>query len=538
MRGWTILVWGILREKTLTNATMQVYTGTLSPQRMPKRALISVSDKTGVADFARGLTEIGYEILSTGGTQKSLAEAKIPVTPVEEITRFPECFGGRVKTMHPMITGGILFRRDDAGDREQAEDLNIAAIDLVVVNLYPFEKTAKRQGVTRAELIEQIDIGGPTLLRSAAKNHASVTVICDPEDYGRVLAELHERGDTTPELRAELAEKVFLRTAAYDAAIARTLSAGTYDGALLHGRIALRYGENPHQWGAYYDVVGSPRPWRVLQQDGKQLSYLNILDADGAWNLVCEFPDPTAACIKHANPSGVASDTDIAEAFQRSYDADRLSAFGVIVALNRECTASVVQKIMEQKIFVELIVAPSYAAGAMELLAKRPKIRVIEASCLPAGAERTTYRTAFGGMLVQNEDRRVVTERDLAVATDVKPNARQIADLLFAWKVVKHAKSNAIVFAREQTTVGIGCGQTSRVDSTIIAARRAGEKAHGAVMASDAFFPFPDSVEEAAKHGIAAIIQPGGSIRDAEVIAKANTLKIPMVLTGVRGFRH
>jgi len=503
---------------------------------MPKRALISVSDKQGIAEFARELTNLNYEILSTGGTQKALEEAKITVTAVEEVTKFPECFEGRVKTLHPLIFGGLLFKRGNKEHEAQAKELGIEPIDIVVVNLYPFEETARKEGVSQEELVEQIDIGGPSLLRAAAKNADHVTVICDPQDYDRVAQELKANGETSLELRSELARKVFLRTAAYDTAITRTLSGGTYTGVLMTNKTVLRYGENPHQWGTFYDLYESGEPRWIVHQ-GKEMSYLNILDADGAWNLVCEFTEPASACIKHASPCGVAVHDDIAEAFQRSYDADRLSAFGVIVALNRPCPKEIVEKIVEQKIFTEVIIAPGYDPETLKLLAeKRPKIRVIEHHCPPE--DTVTFRTALGGMLIQNQDTKVVTKEDLTVATEVKPTDAQIADLLFAWKVVKHAKSNAIVFAKDLISVGIGCGQTSRVDSTIIAARRAGERAKDAVMASDAFFPFPDCVEEASKNGIAAIIQPGGSIRDEEVIAKANELGIVMVMTGVRGFRH
>ena len=511
---------------------------------MGKRALLSVSDKSGIADFARALTELGFEILSTGGTQKALEKAKIPVTPVEKITQFPECFGGRVKTMHPAVTGGILFRRGNAEDRKEAKEHNIAPIDIVAVNLYPFEEASRDKTKAREALIEQIDIGGPTLLRSAAKNHADVTVLCDPADYGRVIDELRAHGETSPACRAELAAKVFARTAAYDGIIAGVLSGGRSKGLMLTNELTLRYGENPHQWGKYYDVAGHGRRWEVLQEEkpfdgtqGRQMSYLNILDADSAINLVCEFEEPTAACIKHANPSGVASHSDIAEAFQRSFDADRISAFGVIVALNRECPMGVVQKIIEQKIFAEVLIAPSFSGEALELLKQKPRIRVIRCEC-PRAEDLVTYRSMLGGILVQDADIKEVTKDNLTCVTEVKPTKQQIEDLLFAWKVVKHAKSNAIVFAKDKVSTGIGCGQTSRVDSTIIAARRAADRAKGSVMASDAFFPFADSVEEAARHGIAAIIQPGGSIRDKEVIAKANELTIPMVVTGIRGFRH
>lgn len=513
---------------------------------MTKRALISVSDKAGITEFATGLVELGFEILSTGGTAKLLQESGIPVTSVDEVTEFPECFGGRVKTMHPMIMGGVLFRRENEDDMKQAAELGIQPIDIVVVNLYPFEAAsakalaAKAAGSdevpSRDEMVELIDIGGPTLLRSAAKNYKYVTVITDVSDYTRVLDELKANGKTSDALREDLARKVFGRTAQYDAAIFTELSEHNANMSLVKNGFSLRYGENPHQWGRYYDLSEFPRSWRVIQEE-KKMSYLNILDADGAWNLVREFSTPTAACIKHANPSGVASDEDINEAFQKSYDADRLSAFGVIIALNRPCTKIIIEKIIEQKIFTEVIIAPGYDEDALELLKTKPKIRAIQIDP-KAARSPTIVRNALGGVLVQGEDSKTLTKNDLTCVTDVKPTDEQIADLLFAWHVVKHAKSNAIVFAKDLITVGIGCGQTSRVDSTIIAARRAGERARGAVMASDAFFPFPDSVEEAWKHGITAIIQPGGSVKDEEVIAKANELGIPMVTTGVRAFKH
>lgn len=511
---------------------------------MQKRALISVSDKTGVAEFAKRLAAQNWQIISTGGTADVMREAGVEVTDVSDITQFPECFGGRVKTMHPLIMGGILMRRGaenledskDSDDSKDAKELGIEPIDLVAVNLYPFEKTVAK-GVTGAELIEQIDIGGPTLLRSAAKNHKDVTVITDIADYEHVIKQIEANGDTTLETRKALCVKVFERTMAYDAAITKALSEEEKGGILLTNKTTLRYGENPHQTGSYFDLYGNTRAWKVIQEE-KQMSYLNILDADGAWNLVCDFSQPTAACIKHANPSGVGTDNDITTAFQKSYDADRLSAFGVIVALNRPCTGAIIQKIIDQKIFTEVIIAPGYDPDALELLKKKQKIRAIEMAFSTADADRMTARSMLGGMLIQDTDTKVITADDLTCVTDTKPNDAQIADLLFAWHVVKHAKSNAIVFAKDGITTGIGCGQTSRVDSTIIAARRAGERAKGSVMASDAFFPFPDSVEEAAKNGISAIIQPGGSIRDQEVIAKANELGIPMVTTGVRGFRH
>lgn len=499
------------------------------------RALLSVSDKTGIEELARNLVALGYEIISTGGTQKALRAAKIPVTAVEEVTRFPESFGGRVKTMHPMIMGGILFRRDHPDDVKEAKTLGIEPIDVVVVNLYPFTETASDKKKTEADIIEQIDIGGPTLLRSAAKNHQSVTVICDPADYGRVMSEL-KGGGTSRETRSALAAKVFVHTAEEDGHIAHYF--GMNRGIILTNGQKLRYGENPHQWGEYYSLAeNSGGGWGTLHQ-GKALSYLNILDADAAWSAVCEFSDPAAVLVKHANPSGIASAKTIEDAFQRAYDADRLSAFGVIIALNRPCTDAIAKKIVDQKIFTEVIVAPGYAPAALETLGQKPNIRVITQSNGAAMQQQILYRSVKGGMLVQNADTRLITKSDVTVVTAMKPTPRQMEDLLFAWKCVKHAKSNAIVFAKDAVTVGIGAGQTSRVDATWIAARRAGEKAKDAVMASDAFLPFPDSVEEAAKHGIAAVIQPGGSMRDQEVFAKAEELGLIMVTTGVRAFRH
>jgi len=502
---------------------------------MTKYALLSVSDKTGITELASCLVEHGYTILSTGGTQKALEEAKIPVTPVEDLTHFPECLSGRVKTLHPLIAGGILYRRDDPEHEAQIEEHGIKPIDLVAVTLYPFEKAIESGETSRDKLIELIDIGGPTLLRSAAKNHKHVTVLCDTADYSRVIEQMNSDGNVSLELRQELAAKTFLRTAAYDSIIAQVLSENENRGLVLEHNKSLRYGENPHQWGAYFASYGKELHWEVLQE-GKPISYLNILDADGAWNLINEFSDPAAACIKHANPSGVAVHNNIEEAFQRSYDADRLSAFGVIIALNKPCTAGIIERIVDQKIFTEVIIAPEYEDEAIKLLESKPKIRVIK--CNHDFRSGQHIRSALGGYLIQEGDSHNLSAEDVRSVTDTKPTDDQLSDMLFAWRVVKHAKSNAIVFAKNNATVGIGCGQTSRVDSTIIAARRAGERAQGAVMASDAFFPFPDSVEEAAKHGICAIVQPGGSIRDEEVIAKANELNIPMIFTGVRGFRH
>ncbi len=515
------------------------------PTRLPagRQALLSVADKNGLAEFAALLLQAGYEILSTGGTEKALRAAGIPVLSVEKITGFPEAFGGRVKTMHPLIMGGILFRREDHDHCAEAEKLGIRPIDIVVVNLYPFESTIQKIGFTPEPgkalpdvAIEQIDIGGPTLLRSAAKNHSHVTVVCNPADYGRVAEQIQQSGETTVALRRELAAASFLHTCMYDAHIAEQMAGGTADDVLLTSGRTLRYGENPHQWGKFFEIHGTPQQrWQQLQ--GKELSYLNLLDGDAAWRMVCEFEQPTAVMVKHANPSGIASDTTIEQAFQKAYDTDRLSAFGVIIALNRPCTKTVAKKIIDQKIFVEVILAPMFDRDALELLTAKPNIRLLSMGDTRF-SENIIYRSAFGGMLVQNDDVRMLTKKDLSCVTKKQPTDSEMNDLLFAWKAVKHAKSNAIVLAKNFTTVGIGCGQTSRVDATWIALKRAGEQAKKSVLASDAFFPFPDSLEEASKHGVAAFIQPGGSVKDADVIARADELGVAMVFTGVRAFRH
>lgn len=507
---------------------------------LQKRALLSVSDKTGLLDLASALYHAGYELISTGGTAKELSSAKIPVTSIESLTGFPECLSGRVKTLHPKVFGGILFRRSDAEHVRQVEDLQIPNIDIVVVNLYPFAATVKKfAGDTseraQSEIIEQIDIGGPSLLRAAAKNANDITVLCDPTDYLSVIQALQSEGKTNLGLRRSLAAKVFAHTAAYDSAIAEQLSGGATKFLPLTKEKALRYGENPHQWGKYSLTGTANCPWKQLQ--GKEMSYLNILDADAAWRMVQEFSEPTAVFVKHANPSGIASHPNIAEAFQRAYDTDRLSAFGVIIALNKPCTEEIAKKLIDQKIFTEIIVAPAFEAAALTLLSSKTNLRLLQVDPVFV-SDPILYRSAFGGILTQDDDRSVLDPKKLTCVTKKQPTEAQIRDLLFAWKVVKHAKSNAIVLANNSTTIGIGCGQTSRVDSTWIALKRAGEKAKNSVLASDAFFPFPDALEEAAKHGISAVIQPGGSIRDAEVFKRADELGITMLTTGIRVFRH
>lgn len=509
----------------------------------PRRALLSVSDKTGIAEFARTLADMGIEILSTGGTKEALLQAKIPVKGVEEVTGFPACLDGRLKTLHPTLLGGVLFRRDDPSHVADAARHGLLPIDIVVVNLYPFRTTVQKLGIHPApgeglppEAVEQIDIGGPTLIRAAAKNHDDVAVLCDPKDYARVAAELREHGATSLSLRRELAHKAFAHTAVYDGVIAETFSGGTEDHVtLMHGR-KLRYGENPHQWGMFYEIEGTPQQsWQ--QRQGKELSYLNLLDGDAAWRMACDFPGATAVMVKHANPSGIATAATIEEAFRKAYDADRLSAFGVIIALNRPCTKAIADMIVHEKIFVEVLMAPSIEHEALELLSSKPNIRILQMSDARF-SERTLYRSAFGGMLAQNDDVRELEDRDMTCVTRRQPTQEERQDMLFAWKAVKHAKSNAIVLAKDGVTVGIGCGQTSRVDATWIALKRAGHRSQGATLASDAFFPFPDSLEEAAKNGVSAVIQPGGSIRDADVLRRADELGLCMVTTGIRGFRH
>jgi phosphoribosylaminoimidazolecarboxamide formyltransferase/IMP cyclohydrolase len=508
-----------------------------------RRALLSVADKDGILEFAQKLHKEGFEIISTGGTQKVLMDAGLPVISIEKITQFPEAFGGRVKTMHPFIMGGILFKREDPNQVAEAAKHNVQPIDMVVVNLYPFRTTIQKIGFTPEpgkplppEAIEQIDIGGPTLLRSAAKNHSSVTVVCDPADYKRVIDGLKSDDASSATLRRDLAAKAFLHTCTYDAFIAEMMAGGLADDVLLESGRVLRYGENPHQWGKFFEIHGTHhQDWKQLQ--GKELSYLNLLDGDAAWRMVCEFSEPTAVLVKHANPSGIASDSTIESAFQKAYDTDRLSAFGVIIALNRGCSKTVASKIIEQNIFVEVILAPEFDKGALEILKVKPNVRLLSMSDTRF-SENVVYRSAFGGMLVQNDDVRELQEKDLKVVTKKKPTKEQMKDLLFAWKVVKHAKSNAIVLAKNAVTVGIGCGQTSRVDSTWIALKRAQAEAKNSVLASDAFFPFSDAIEEAAKQGVSAVIQPGGSIRDEEVFKRADELGLAMVLTGVRAFRH
>jgi phosphoribosylaminoimidazolecarboxamide formyltransferase/IMP cyclohydrolase len=520
-----------------------------------ERALISVYDKTGVAEFARELASLGIEIVSTGGTARLLREAGVAVRDVAELTGWPEMLGGRVKTLHPKVHGGILFQRGKAEDRQQVAEHSIRAIDLVVVNLYPFSATAAKPGVTAEELIENIDIGGPAMVRSAAKNFQSVGVVTDPADYPAIAAELREKRELSLATRLALARKAYARTARYDGEIATELERLAANGTVTLGapeklpqrihialerRQAMRYGENPHQAAALYIPAGRPAAGLAgaKQLQGKELSYNNLVDLDAAWALAEEFRQPAVAIIKHNNPCGTAEQDSLREAYLKALACDPVSAFGGVLAFNRALDAATAEEVA--RLFVECIVAPGFEPGALEKLASKKNLRLLEMPREAAPPELDLKRIS-GGVLVQEPDRHELDEAALKVATERAPTGAERRALLFAWKVCKHVKSNAIVFAREGQTLGVGAGQMSRVDSVkiaVIKARTAGLELAGSVVASDAFFPFPDGVEEAGKAGATAVIQPGGSVRDADVIAAANKLGMAMVFTGVRHFRH
>jgi phosphoribosylaminoimidazolecarboxamide formyltransferase/IMP cyclohydrolase len=505
-----------------------------------KRALLSVSNKQGLVEFGRGLAELGVELIATGGTARALTEAGLAVRPIEDVTGFPEILDGRVKTLHPAVHGGILARRDQAHLAE-LEAQGIAPIDLVAVNLYPFAETVAQPGTTLTEAIEQIDIGGVALLRAAAKNFAYVAVVPDPADYATVLAELRERGDLSLTTRQHLALKAFRHTASYDAAISRYLTTHFEEDAFpatlplnLTKLADLRYGENPHQQAVLYSLgaTGSSLGGNLLQ--GKALSYNNILDLDAAWRIASDFAAPTLAIIKHGNPCGVASNPNLADAFRAALASDPVSAFGSIIAANRPFDGEVALALGD--LFVEAIAAPAFTPEARQTLASRPNCRLLEMS----GTEDWAWemRSVRGGLLVQEEDTIAEDEAGWKVVTERKPTAEELEALRFAWKVVKHVKSNAIVLGRGTATVGVGAGQMSRVDAVRLAIAKAGHRAQGAVLASDAFFPFPDGVEEAARAGVTAIVQPGGSRGDAGVIEATNAHSLAMLFTGMRHFRH
>jgi phosphoribosylaminoimidazolecarboxamide formyltransferase / IMP cyclohydrolase len=532
----------------------------LAVESGPKRALVSVFDKTGVAEFARELAALGFEIVSTGGTARLLRDAGVTVRDVADLTGWPEMLGGRVKTLHPKVHGGILYQRSKPEDRKQVEEHKIGAIDLVVVNLYPFSATAAQPGVTPEELIENIDIGGPAMIRSAAKNFQSVGVVTDPADYASIAAELREKRELSLATRLMLARKAYARTARYDGEIATELERLSVEnnevviGKLetlpqrihiaLERRQPMRYGENPHQSAALYIPAGLPASGLAgaKQLQGKELSYNNLVDLDAAWNLAREFHRPAVAIIKHNNPCGAAEQESLRDAYVKALACDPVSAFGGVMAFNRPIDAATAEEVA--KLFVECIVAPGYEPAALEKLSAKKNLRLLEmpresfSSNTPGELD---IKRISGGMLVQEPDRHDLKQSDLKVVTERAPTDAEIRALLFGWTVCKHVKSNAIVFAREGQTVGVGAGQMSRVDSVkiaVIKAATAGLSLAGSVVTSDAFFPFPDGVEEAGKAGAVAVIQPGGSMRDADVIAAANKLGMAMVFSGVRHFRH
>ncbi len=515
---------------------------------MEKRALLSVSDKSGLADFARALAGRGYQLLSTGGTAKLLREAGLAVTDVSEYTGFPEMMDGRVKTLHPKIHGGLLCRRDLPEHLAQAQAHGIGLIDLVVVNLYPFEQTVAKPHCTFEEAIENIDIGGPSMLRSAAKNHAAVTVVCDPADYVRVLAALDDEVQLAA-LRRELALKVFQRTGAYDTAIAAYLAAppgGAPDLDAIAGFPAkftlglpkvqnLRYGENPHQRAALYGSFGEC----FDQLQGKELSYNNILDITSAAYLIGEFEKPTVAILKHTNPCGVASAPTLLEAWEQAYATDRQAPFGGIIVVNRTVDEPLAKAIAE--IFSEVIIAPGFDDAARAIFAKKKNLRLMVAKSNLRAETLLELRSVVGGVLVQDRDYKPISPSAWKVVTKRAPTEAEWAALQFGWRVVRHVKSNAIVYAAAERTLGVGAGQMSRVDSSKIAVWKAGEAGlslQGSIVASDAFFPFPDGLVAAAQAGATAAVQPGGSMRDPEVIAAADAHNLAMVFTGVRHFKH
>lgn len=514
------------------------------------RALISVSDKTGIVAFAQALENQNIDIISTGGTRKVLDEAGIKTQSIEDITSFPEMMDGRVKTLHPLIHGGLLGRRDKSSHMEAMEANNIEPIDFVCVNLYPFKDTIASDQTTTAEAIEQIDIGGPSMLRSAAKNHADVTVVVDAADYTQVIQEIEQQGETTKETRRRLAAKVFRHTAAYDALIADYLTKEAEEEAegehsaesltLTYDRKqTLRYGENSHQQAVFYEepLTGSFSIAKARQLHGKALSYNNIKDADAAIRIIREFDGPAAVAVKHMNPCGIGIGQSTSDAFDRAYAADPVSIFGGIVAVNGEVTEELADTLSQ--IFLEIVIAPAFSDAALKKLTRKKNIRLLELDFSEAGAGGKEVVSVLGGLLVQDQD--WIEEEntpDWTVVTEIAPTEAQMTALKLAWKAVKHVKSNAIVVANDRQTLGIGAGQMNRVGAVKIAVEQAGEQADGAVLASDAFFPMNDSVEYAADHGIKAIVQPGGSIKDQDSIDMANQKGIAMVVTGMRHFRH
>jgi phosphoribosylaminoimidazolecarboxamide formyltransferase / IMP cyclohydrolase len=516
-----------------------------------RRALVSVSDKLGLGGFARALASAGVEIYSTGGTRKHLESEGIPVHDVSQYTGFPEMMEGRLKTLHPKVHGGILCRHDNPEDMKSLSEHGILTFELVVVNLYPFESTVARQDVTVEEAIEQIDIGGPTLVRAAAKNHAFTTIATNAVQYSEILDQITARGCTTPELRRRLAGEAFAHTARYDRAIADYFAGqraeGPFPGTVTLGltrKMLLRYGENPHQQAALYALADGRGASVVAarQLHGKELSYNNLLDLDSALGIVRRFSEPAAAVIKHNNPCGAAVADTLAVALRRALDGDPLSAFGSVLGLSRSVDAATAEVLAAPGLFVEAIVAPHFDEEALRILTTKPKwrnnVRLMEVGQLDQSPSRWTYRCLEGGMLMQEADVLADPEDLWRVVTEAKPTEEQLVDLRFAWELVRHVKSNAIVLSGDRTLLGTGAGQMSRVDSVEIAIKKAGNRAEGSVMGSDAFFPFPDSIDKAAAAGVAAVIQPGGSKNDEAAIAACNRHGLPMIFTERRHFKH
>ena len=516
-----------------------------------KRALISVSDKLGLANFAQGLVTAGVEIYSTGGTRKHLESEDIKVRDISDYTGFPEMMDGRLKTLHPKVFGGILCRHDNPDDMEGIDEYDIVSFELVVVNLYPFETTVAREGVAMAEAIEKIDIGGPSLVRAAAKNHAFVTIATDTEQYGEILEQITQNGSTDLALREKLAGEAFAHTAKYDQAIAAYFAGqraeGPFPGTLnfaLRRKNVLRYGENPHQQAALYSTVARPGANLVsaMKLGGKELSYNNLLDLDAALEIARGFDVPAVSVIKHNNPCGVAAADTLAAACEKGMAGDPLSAFGSVLGMNRTVDADTAELLCQPGLFIEAIVAPDFSAEALKILTTKPKwksnVRLMKVGNLDHGEEEWVYRCIGGGMLMQQADIEADPEADWKVVTAAKPTDQQMADLRFAWQIVRHVKSNAIVLCKDKMLLGAGAGQMSRVDSVEISINKAGDRAKGSVLASDAFFPFPDSIELAAAAGVVAVIEPGGSKQDQTVIDACNKHGMSMVFTGRRHFKH
>ena len=508
-----------------------------------KSALISVSDKTGLIDFAKNLEALGYQIISTGGTKKTLEENNIKTVSISDITNFPEIMDGRVKTLHPSVHAALLCVRDNDEHVKALDENNIDFIDIVVVNLYPFKEVLKKENSTHEELIENIDIGGPSMLRSAAKNYKYITVLVDSTDYENVISEIKQNGDTSFETREKLAAKVFRHTASYDALIAEYMTKVTK--TLFPDKITktyekiqdLRYGENSHQHASFYkNVFSGFSICNASQIHGKELSYNNIQDANSALEILKEFDEPTVVAIKHMNPCGVGSDSDIFEAWNKCYSSDKISIFGGIIALNKKVTKKIATQMAD--IFLEIIIAPDYEEDAFDILAKSKNIRLLKLDMNNKICNDEKIVSVMDGILIQNLDTKQITTSDINYVTNKKPTENEMEDMLFAWKVVKHVKSNAIVIVKNKQTIGVGAGQMNRVGSAKIALEQAGELAKEAVLASDAFFPMPDTVQLASKYGIKAIIQTGGSIKDNLSIEECNKNNISMVFTSVRHFKH